>query len=107
MKLAEKKCKPCERMTKPLSRDEARMMAVEIPNWQLKEKSLEREFKFGNFREAMDFVNDVAEIAEVENHHPDIHVYYNRVNLQLSTHKIGGLSENDFILASRIDRLLK
>jgi 4a-hydroxytetrahydrobiopterin dehydratase len=62
-----------------------------------------KEFKFVDFIGAINFVNLVADIAEEEGHHPDIHIFYNKVRLELSTHAIGGLSENDFILAAKID----
>lgn len=65
----------------------------------------QREFRFKDFGKAMEFVNEVAEVAEEQDHHPDICVFYNKVNLTLSTHKIGGLSRNDFILAAKIDEL--
>jgi len=106
MPLAEQKCKPCREGEPPLSRKEARAMAVQTPDWTLKDNGIERTFKFQDFRESMRFVNGVAELAESEGHHPDIHVYYNNVRLELSTHKIGGLSKNDFILAAKIDRIL-
>ena len=78
-------------------------MFQEIPNWSLKNNMLEREFHFRSFLEAMKFVNRIATIAEGQDHHPDICVYYDKVYLMLSTHKINGLSMNDFILAAKID----
>ena len=68
-------------------------------------KKITREFKFVNFRHAMDFVKNVADLAEDEGHHPDMHIFYSRVVIELSTHAINGLSENDFILAYKIDQL--
>lgn len=68
-------------------------------------KLLTQTFTFANFVEAMKFVDQVADIAESEGHHPNIHIFYNKVTLELTTHAIGGLSENDFILASKIDTL--
>jgi 4a-hydroxytetrahydrobiopterin dehydratase len=65
-------------------------------------KKIIREFKFGDFKAAMGFVNEVAAVAEAEGHHPDIYIFYNLVRLELSTHAIGGLSENDFIMAAKI-----
>jgi len=105
MALADRKCEPGRAGTPPLSRQEAERLAHEIPQWTLKEQAIEREFIFKGFREAMAFVNRVAEVAEQEDHHPDICISYNRVRLELSTHKIGGLSPNDFILAAKVDRL--
>lgn len=68
-------------------------------------KKIRHEFKFKNFVEAIGFVSKVADLAEAENHHPNIHVYYNRVVIDLTTHNIKGLSENDFILAAKIENL--
>ena len=68
-------------------------------------KKIVREFMFKDFKEAMAFVNKVAAVAESENHHPDIYIFYNRVRLELSTHETGGLSENDFTLAKKINEL--
>ena len=77
-----------------------------VPEWDLlKNKSIERAFEFDDFTQAMDFVNQVAEIAEEEDHHPDIDVRYNRVVLRLSTHSEGGLTSFDFDVAERIDTL--
>ena len=64
-----------------------------------------REFEFADFKEALAFVNAVGEIAEDEGHHPDIHVHWNKVTLVLWTHAIGGLSDNDFIVAAKVDRV--
>lgn len=107
MDLAQRKCAPCEGGTPPLAEAAARKLAAEVPSWSLAwpQARISREFKFGNFKKAMKFVNQVAGLAEEEGHHPDIHVRYNRVELVLWTHNIGGLSENDFILAAKIDRL--
>lgn len=92
---------------RPLEPDEAHELAREVPRWTLHQDHLEREFQFADFDEAMAFVLQVAEVARETDHHPDIHVNYNRVRLELSTHKIGGLSRNDFIVAARIDQLLQ
>ncbi len=74
--------------------------------WQVvDDRKITREFKLVNFRHAMVFVNKVADLAEDEDHHPDIHIFYARVVIELSTHAIKGLSENDFILAYKIDQL--
>ena len=89
----------------PLSAAAAAELAREVPDWTLSGEALEREFKFAGFPEAVAFVNRVAEIAQAQDHHPDICLYYNRVALKLSTHKIGGLSRSDFIVAARIDRV--
>lgn len=105
--LAKKKCVPCEGGTKPLSPEKARELLMQIPGWTLAtdSKIISREFTFKNFMDAMEFVSQVADIAEMEDHHPDIHIFYNRVRLDLSTHAIKGLSENDFIIAAKINEL--
>jgi len=103
MALYQKKCKPCEGGTPPLTQEQSKILLTQLQNWELKDGRIEKEFK--DFSEAMKFVNSVAEIAEFEGHHPDIGISWNRVRLSLVTHAIGGLSENDFIMASKIDRL--
>ncbi len=74
-----------------------------MPGWTLVNSTITREFKFKNFIEAMQFVNKVADLANSEDHHPDIHISYSKVRLELSTHAIGGLSMNDFIVAAKIN----
>ncbi len=101
--LAELRCTAIDKTMQPLSSIEAQKMLNEIPEWSLRDIMIIREFKFNDFIEAMRFVNKVAELANNEEHHPDIHVSYNKVTLELSTHKIGGLSMNDFILAAKIN----
>lgn len=104
--LAGKRCVPCEGGTPSLSDEEARRLLAELGDeWELAEGKLRRTFKFKDFRQALDFVNRVGEIAEQEGHHPDITINYNRVRLELVTHAIGGLSENDFIVAAKASRL--
>ncbi|MDO8618221.1 MAG: 4a-hydroxytetrahydrobiopterin dehydratase [Candidatus Uhrbacteria bacterium] len=105
--LHEQKCVPCEGGVPSLNNDEALKLAAQINGWILAPdtKSISREFLFKNFREALAFINKVGEIAENENHHPDIHCWWNKVKLELSTHAIGGLSNNDFILAAKINRV--
>jgi len=105
MDLTQKKCVPCEAGTKPLEEAKVNELLNQIPNWTLKDGHLYKKFKFRNFIEAMKFVNEVAEIAENEGHHPDFSVHYNRVEIELFTHAIKGLSENDFIVAAKIDEL--
>src|SRR5438105_7909605 len=104
--LLKKKCVPCEKKgMKPLSREDAEDYLDEISGWTLDKdaKIISKEYKFIDFIGAINFVNLVSDIAEEEGHHPDIHIHYNKVLLELSTHAIGGLSENDFILAAKID----
>jgi len=104
--LKHKKCKPCEGGVKPLLPDEYEaFLQTELSGWEdVYKKKIEKEYKFKDFKEALAFVNHVGKLAEEEGHHPDIYLYnWNRVKLTLMTHAIGGLSENDFILASKID----
>jgi len=104
--LKNKKCEPCEGGVKPLTPDEYEsFLRKELTGWDVKdEKVLEKNYKFKNFKEALGFLNKVGELAESEGHHPDMKLYgWNKVKLSLTTHAIGGLSENDFILASKID----
>lgn len=104
--LLQKHCVPCEGGTSPLAAEDAQKFLLEVPEWKIvEEKKIARTFKCMNFVEAMKFVNKVAELAEAENHHPDIAIHYNKVTLTLWTHAIGGLSENDFIVAAKVDRL--
>ncbi|MCH8004578.1 MAG: 4a-hydroxytetrahydrobiopterin dehydratase [Nanoarchaeota archaeon] len=105
MELTQKKCTPCEGNEAPLSLEEANKLFEQIPSWDLKDNQVYKKFKFKNFKEAMEFVNKVADIAEQEGHHPDISIHWNIVEIELWTHAIKGLSENDFILAAKIDKL--
>ncbi|MBI3027484.1 4a-hydroxytetrahydrobiopterin dehydratase [Candidatus Woesearchaeota archaeon] len=107
MELSNKKCVPCEAGTPPLGESEINELFKEIPTWTLKDGHLYKKFKFKNFLEAMKFVNAVAGIAEQEHHHPDFCVHYNKVEIELWTHAINGLSENDFIVAAKIEKLGK
>ncbi len=108
-RLASRSCVPCRGGVDPLPEPEARRLLGAVPGWALEEdaKRLRRSFEFRDFVEAMKFVNRVADLAEQQGHHPDIAIHWNRVDLVLWTHKIGGLHENDFILAAKIDRLLE
>lgn len=103
--LANRTCVPCEGGTKPMSRKEAESYLTQVSGWDIVDSKIEKEFRFKDFKEAMKFVNKVAEIAEEEGHHPDINISWNKVTLELTTHSIRGLSENDFIVAAKIDRL--
>ena len=107
MALKDSKCVPCHGGMLPLARSEAEALAAQTPEWTLEEKFIEREFRLKDFAEAIRFIVRVAAVAEAEDHHPDIHNYYSRVVLELSTHKVGGLTQNDFILAAKIDALLE
>ncbi len=107
MDLSKKKCKPCEGGIPPLDKSEVEEYQKHLrDDWQVSgNKKISKEYSFVNFRHTMDFVNKVADLAEEEGHHPDMHVYYSKVLIELSTHAINGLSENDFILAVKIDKL--
>ncbi len=89
-----------------LSEAEAREIFRKTPGWSMEGKQIKREFQFRNFREAMDFVNEVARLAEEQDHHPDIFISYDKVSLTLSTHKVGGLTREDFTLAQKINGIL-
>ena len=103
--LTEKRCVPCEGGVPTLGKAEVEKLLAQLPGWQLDGKWITKEFRFKNFVEAMKLVNRAAELAEEEGHHPDIHIHYNRVRFDIWTHAIDGLSENDFILAAKIDAL--
>ncbi len=107
--LTAKHCKPCEGGVSPMSKVEAQRLLEQVPSWTLSDdgKSVHRELKFKNFHRTMEFVNALAWIAHQEDHHPDLEVGYNRCAVRYSTHAIGGLSENDFICAAKVDALLR
>ena len=107
-KLSKKRCVPCEGGVKPLTETEARKLMPELEqDWMLIDSGhmLARTFNFKDFVQTMKFVNKVAEIAEQEQHHPDLSISYNVLSIELTTHAIEGLSENDFILAAKIDEI--
>ena len=107
--LMKKKCVSCEGGASALSKEEVREH-VAVSQWEASDdyRSIHRRFELKNFMAAIRFINKIAEIAESENHHPDIHLTnYREVLIELSTHAICGLSENDFILSTKIDALLK
>jgi 4a-hydroxytetrahydrobiopterin dehydratase len=92
-------------MAELIKADDLKNRLKKIPEWELEKKHIERTFEFDEFSESIDFVNGVAEVAEDEEHHPDIDIRYNKVRLILSTHSKGGLTDLDFSLAERIDTL--
>src|SRR5436305_14825973 len=94
-------------MAELLEADEAKARLKKVPEWELEKKHIERTLEFDDFSESIDFVNGVAEVAEDEEHHPDIDIRYNKVRLILSTHSKGGLTDLDFALAERMKRLAK
>ncbi len=102
-------CVPCEGGTAPLTRAEADTYLAAVSAWAYVggiEKSITRDFEFADFKAAVSFVNKIAEIAESEQHHPDISLHdYKKVTITLTTHAIGGLSVNDFVIASKINQI--
>lgn len=107
--LSKKNCIPCEENVSPFDHNESEKMLENIDKWVLVEdKYIEKTLVFKDFKEAMSFIKNVAFIAEQENHHPNIEIFdFNKVKITLTTHNIKGLSENDFILASKIDEILR
>ena len=105
--LSQKKCIPCEGNVPPLTLEQAQGMMKELNDWMLIDEAhlLAKSFRFKDFVQTMEFVNKIAKIAEAEGHHPDLTVTYGAVTVELMTHAIGGLSENDFIVAAKIDKL--
>ncbi len=106
--LQEQRCKPCEGGVEPLSADQARDQLAELDGWSLQEdgKRIGKSWKKKDFVSGMKFLNEVAELAESEGHHPDVCLKnYREVTIELTTHAIGGLSQNDFIVAAKIERL--
>jgi 4a-hydroxytetrahydrobiopterin dehydratase len=106
--LADRKCVPCEGGVPALTPAEAAQHLARLAaGWQLdaSAKHLRREFAFKDFYRTMSFVNALAHVANVEDHHPDLEVGYNYCRVRYSTHSIDGLSENDFICAAKIDRI--
>lgn len=107
--LTRKKCVPCEGKTQALTKSEADQLLVQIPGWTLHPdgKSIERHYdQLVNFVQAVRFINQITDVAESENHHPDLHLTdYRQLRVVLSTHAIRGLSENDFIVAAKIDAI--
>jgi 4a-hydroxytetrahydrobiopterin dehydratase len=104
--LARKKCKPCEGGVAPLTRTAAQALLLKLdPSWKLSEdgRSIRCELAFKDFYRTMSFVNAIAHVANIEDHHPDLAVGYNYCRMVYTTHAIGGLSENDFICAAKID----
>jgi len=106
--LAKKKCKPCEGGVEPVSAAEATEQVAKLPGWAIAPdgKKIRKEWTVKDFSTAIDFFQRIADVANAEDHHPDLHLSgYRKVAIELSTHAIGGLSENDFILAAKIDQL--
>jgi 4a-hydroxytetrahydrobiopterin dehydratase len=110
-KLAEKRCVPCEGGMPPLDDGAVTKLLGQVSGWARRDEKegarITRRFKFKDFVAAMAFLDKMAVIAEAEQHHPDFCVHYNQVDVTLWTHSVGGLSENDFILAAKIDALVE
>ena len=110
--LTKKRCRPCEGIGDKLSPQQVSLLAGGMSDWRvvgpdqtIGSQRLERRFELEDFVSAMKFLNRVADLAEAEGHHPDFAVHYNRIDFQIWTHAVGGLSENDFILAAKIQEL--
>lgn len=105
--LASKKCVPRIGGIQPLTFEKSKLLLRQLKGWNLDNGvfNISKGYALKNFAEAMAFINKVGDVAEAEGHHPDMHISYNNVQLVLTTHTIGGLSENDFILAAKIDSL--
>lgn len=105
--LADKKCVACEGDMAPLNRTEAEILLKQLKEWRLSGDArwISKQFKFKDFSEALAFTNKVGEIAESEGHHPDIQLSWGSVVIELTTHAIKGLSQNDFIIAAKVDEI--
>ena len=111
MQLNEKHCVPCEGGTPPLDERATKLLLDEVSGWKLegangKAASISKHYEFADFLAAMAFVDRMAALAEREGHHPDFCVHYSKVDVSLSTHAANGLTENDFILASKLDAIV-
>ena len=104
--LADKFCVPCRGGVPPLKGKELQRFHDQVPEWKVvKGHHLQREFRFPDFKQALDFVNRVGAVAEEQGHHPDILLAWGKAEVTLWTHKVDGLTESDFIMAAKIDRL--
>ncbi len=103
--LASRNCLPCKGGIPHLTAETIGVLRKHIPSWEVVEDRLRKKFRFKDFQSALDFVNRIGRIAEEEQHHPDLLLSWGKVEAEIRTHAIDGLSENDFILAAKIDRL--
>ena len=104
--LASRMCVPCQGGVPPLRGEAITPLLKQLSGWEVvNEHHLSKEYKFSSFRAALAFVNRIGEVAEAEGHHPDIHLSWGQVGVQIWTHKLDGLSESDFVLAAKIDEL--
>lgn len=104
--LSSRKCEPCEGGVNPLEAEDIRRLLRDIPGWEEAGGEIAKAYHFKNYYQVMAFVNAVAWISHRENHHPDLEVSFNQCRVRYSTHAIGGLSENDFICAAKVEGLL-
>jgi 4a-hydroxytetrahydrobiopterin dehydratase len=104
MDLVERKCQACDKGTPKLSPQQIDSLRREVPEWQVMGERLHRQYRFKDFRASIRFVDEMAKVAESEGHHPVFSVNLDKVDVENWTHAIGGLSENDFILAAKLDR---
>jgi len=103
--LADRSCVPCKGGVPPLTEEEIKPLQKEVSHWDVIENHhIEREFRFSNFKQALDYTNRIGEISETEGHHPDIYLAWGKVEAKIWTHKINGLTESDFILAAKFDK---
>lgn len=107
--ISKKKCVPCQGGIPPLNKDQVKLLIKELDSgWEVsKNRKIKKEFQFNEYSDAILFTNKVAALSEKEGHHPYIHINYKQVVIILFTHKINGLHENDFILASKCDTIFK
>ncbi len=105
--LTDKRCKPCEGGIAPLTQPEVDSLMPKLEAWQQENQLISRTFHFKNYYETMAFVNAIAWLSHREDHHPDLTVTYKDCRVVYTTHAIGGLSENDFICAAKVDTLFK
>jgi len=106
MGLSQKDCVPCRGGVPPLTAEQIKPLSAQVKNWSVvNNHHIEKEFKFPDFKTALAFVNRAGEIAEEEGHHPDLLLSWGKVEVKTWTHKIDGLTESDFILAAKIDKL--
>ncbi|MGA8148488.1 MAG: 4a-hydroxytetrahydrobiopterin dehydratase [Gallionellaceae bacterium] len=105
--LTNKQCKPCEGGVPPLSQSEIDVLMQQLDGWVQYDHLIGKTYDFKNYYQTMAFVNAVAWVSHREDHHPDMNVGYNKCRVEYSTHAIGGLSENDFICAAKVDALFR
>jgi 4a-hydroxytetrahydrobiopterin dehydratase len=104
--LASKHCVPCRGGVPPLTGDALGALAIQLPTWKvINEHHLSKTFLFPDFRQALEFANRIGDVADAEGHHPDLGVSWGKLNVEIFTHKIQGLTESDFVLAAKIEEL--